>query len=376
MAFNVPDIDSIMSKKNDAISKINDIQEVGLPGVKDLATTIWKQIVARFLLSPRQIIKKLIMLSSDKFNTGWFPGNGPMTERDAQIMVYGKEYYRNGKLYDKDYETTAWVYYDGSNYDDSNIPCVSHPGDEDYHPPLSKDNPFWQDLMKMVDRFKKAIKQLAIKLGEFLVALPQIIITIAVSLISLVSSIIILPFGAGIPTALTAVNTVLKAIKDLQAKVSELLPPIEDLMDAIGIILPKSAQPIINLIMGIFSILVGIIGALGAIIGIFGKIQDALSKLTKKSEEQEMKVKTKADPSVVDDGEETTLNAEVTGGSWDYDYEWSGPSGVVGREQSVTLEPEFPPQKGLLKPRVTYTCKATDRESGDTQESKVTVKKA
>jgi uncharacterized membrane protein YbaN (DUF454 family) len=368
----MPDLDSIMQNKNDAVEKINKLQEIGLPGVKDVAKVIWQKIQDQLLLSPRQIAKKLVMLAGESLDTGWFPGKGGMTEEDAQLMVYGKVYYKNGKLYDKDYPDSAWVYYDGSNFDDSNIPCIGHPGDEDYFPPMTKDHAMFKEAIDNVKKFKAALQQIAIHLGEFLIALPNMIITIAISLVSLVSSIIILPPGAGIPTALTAVQTMLKTLKDLQAAVAVFLPPIEDLFEVIGQILPKSAQPIINMITGIISILFGIISAILAIVGIFDKIMEAVKKLTKKSEEQEMKTKAKAEPATVEQGESTVLTAEVTGGSWDFDYEWTGPGGVISNEQSPKVTPNF----GQDGKKVTYTCKATDKKSGTVQTDSVKIRKA
>jgi hypothetical protein len=212
MPYNTPDMDTLLKSKDEAIEKITKLQEIGLPGVKDVAKTIWQKIQEQLLLSPRQIAKKMVALAGEKIDTGWFPNKGAVTEEDAQLMVYGKIYKKNGKLYDKDYEETAWVYYQG-DYDDSKIPCISHPTDRNYLPPLTKDHEMWKKSIKIVKKFKQDLQQIAIHLGEFLIALPNMIATIVISLVSLVSSIIVLPPGAGVPTALTAVQTMLKTLR-------------------------------------------------------------------------------------------------------------------------------------------------------------------
>jgi len=144
------------------------------------------------------------------------------------------------------------------------------------------------------------------------------------------------------------------------------LLPLLGVLDIIGLVVPKAGQVIIAQINAIIAIILGVITALMSILGIFGIISDALSKLKKKSDDQTMKNKAKAEPSSIDKGEESTLSSTATGGSWDYNFEWTDSNGsIIGTEQEVTVAPQK---------TTTYSCKATDKENGEVQSDTVKVK--
>lgn len=328
--INGPDVSSIQKTKDDLDEKIKSLQEIGLPGVKDVPKTLWKELIEPKLLTPRQVAKKILIIQGQAYPI-------PITEEDAQLIIYGKIYYKDGKLYDNDKKDPA---------------CVAQPGDEDYQPPLDENHPIWKNIKEMVTGLKDKLIQLGIKLGEFLFAIPQAIITIATSLIALVSSAIILPFGAGIPAALTAVMTMLSTIKELQAKTAALLPLI-GVVDAIALLLPKEAQAIVAQVNVVYGILLGIITALTEILGLLGKVTGALEKGKKKMDEQKLKLEVKADPSTISNGETTKLSATATGGDWNYTYQWTTGrySSILSKEQEIEVKPTT---------STTYDCKVID----------------
>jgi hypothetical protein len=339
--FNSPEVSAIKAKRDELQGKINTLQGIGLPGVKDIPKTLWDKLIVPRLLTERQVAKKMLMIQGSKFNP-------PLAEEDAQLIIYGKVYYKGGKLYDNDVKDPA---------------CVAKPGDEDYQPPIDENNPMWQKIVQMAKDLKEGLEQLGIKLGEFVLSLPAAIAVIAVSLVALVSSVTIMPFGAGIPTALSAVQTMMATIKQLQAKTSELLPLLA-IIDVIGLLLPKSAQIVIAQINVIFVLLTTIIASLTAIIGLLGKITSKLSKSKKKMDNQGLKVDLKAEPQLIKLGNSTKLTANATGGDWDFRFEWSDSLGrIVSTESEVTIKPDIASvntNTRNFKKSFIYTCKVSD----------------
>lgn len=356
MSFNSPNISDLQKNKEAVLKQINDLQEVGIPqSGKQLTDAIWNAIQSK-LLTERQIAKKMLLISTQALQE-------PMTEEDAQLFIYGKVYYKNGKLFDNDKEDPA---------------CVAQPDDDDYVPPIDiENNPMIKKIKTMINDLKESLKQLGIKLGEFLFALPNAIATIAVSLVALVSSAVILPFGSGIPTALSAVQTMVATIKELQAKTSALLPLLA-ILDTVALILPKEAQAVIAQVNVVYIFVQGILSILNTILGSLSKILGKIGAAKKKMDEQKLKVETKADPSSIKAGEDVKLSASATGSNWEFTYEWTDANGnVIGRESDITITPNIPTVINTLNPvtpSTTYTCKVTDG-TGTTKSSSVTIKR-
>lgn len=342
MSFNSPDISSISITKEELEKKIQDLQGKGLPGVKDVPKLLWDNMIEPKLLTQRQIAKKILLIKGQDFNP-------PLSEEDAQYIVYGKTFYQGGKLVDNDKKFPE---------------CVSKKGDADHHEPIDKNHPMWVEIENMFKGLKEKLIQLGIKLGEFILAIPAAIINITTSLVSLVSSAIILPFGAGIPSAISAVQTMLATLKELQAKTAALLPLI-GVVDTIALILPKEAQGVIAQINVIYGILLGIITGISAILGLLDKVTSLLGKQKNKMDNQKFKAKAKSNPSQIDKGEEAELSAESTGGDWDFKYEWTDQYGtVISKEANVTVKPTS---------TTTYYCKITDGQ-GNIKKSETKIK--
>jgi len=339
---------------NDSIVKL---QGIGLPPIKDIPQILWDKVIKPRLLTERQIAKKIILLANQSFPI-------PMTEEDAQLIVYGKIYYKDDVLYDNDAEDPA---------------CVAKPGDIDYQPPIDETHPLWQKIVKYIKEFKDSLIQLGIKLGEFLYLIPATIANVAISLTSLVSSIIIVPFGAGIPTALTAVQTMITSIKTLQAKFSELLPLLSGLT-IISLLLPKSMQDIISKITSILTVISTILASMTSILGLIDIIMSLFNKAQRKMKSIPVTVKAKANPTIVKQSQSTILTVEVSGGDYDYIYEWTDSNGTViakdpnsgdddGTREVTPIVPvtiSTVLKNGVNNLTNTYTCKVTDAKGKGT----------
>ena len=351
--INSPDTTSLQSSKDSLKDQITGLQSVGLPTV---IPDPWAQIKDQ-LLTQHQIAKKMMIMQ----NQNSIP---PMSEEDAQFFVYGKLYYKNGKLYDNDKLDPA---------------CISKPGDEDYSPPMDETHPMFEKISAMIKDLEDQLKQMGIKLGEFTLAIPATIATIVISLVALVSSAIIMPPGSGIPTALTAVKTMMSAIKELQAKTAQILPLLA-IIDTIALLLPKEAQSIVAIIAAIIAAFLVIVGGITAILGLIGGVSSSLSKSQTKLASAVLTVAPKADPSSVTQGQSSNLSANASGGDWNYTFQWTDANGSIvaqtaagdddGTRTVTPVIPNITPTN--LAPTTTYTCKVTDG-TGAIKQSTITI---
>ena len=237
----------------------------------------------------------------------------------------------------------------------------------------------------MISDLEKDLFQLGIKLGEFTIALPAATVTIAISLTALASSVVILPFGAGIPTALSAVQTMVSTIKELQSKTAQILPLLA-IVDVIGLLLPEKSQSVLVQINLIFGIFLTIISTLTAILGLLGSITTKLTKTKKTLDAIPVKIETKAEPSSISQGEKVKLSVNATGGSWQFKYEWTDSNGnIIIRDPSDTNEDDgsrtiapnifvvidpFRPVKTAI-----FNCKVTDTSTNIIKQSSVSIKR-
>lgn len=355
VSFNSIKDDMLKKAKQELDDKLEILQNLGLPPIKLIPKTLWEKTIEPKLLTERQIIKKIIMTTNQSLPI-------PITEEDAQLVVYGKLYYKDDMLYDNDKEDPA---------------CVASPGEPDYHKPIDENHPLWKSVVQKIEDVKKALKQLGVKLGEFAFLIPQTIATIAVSITSMVSSLVIVPFGSGIPTAMTVVQSIITAIKQLQAKAAEFLPLIAAL-ELISLLLPKEAQDIVNKILSVFKLIIGIITGITLILGLIDTITSLLERLKAKMRSVKLNVKPKAEPNpfIIGVHESVILSVEVSGGDYDYIYEWTDSEGNI-----ITKDPNSGEDDGTRevtpdKTFTTYTCKVTDQKGkGSSIQKNVTVSK-
>jgi len=334
-------------KKNiDGIKEdIVTLQELGLSPISKITTNLWN-VIEPLLLTKKQTAKKILLISTPE-----------MTEENAQLFIYGKLYYKNDVLYDNDLIDPS---------------CVSKPTDDKYYPSLSETHPISKQIDKWIKELKDSLKQLGIKLGEFVDLIADTIETIALSLSSLVSSLVILPFGAGIPTALTAVKSMIIAIKNLQSKIGEIFPFLSA-FDFVGYLLPISVLTgILATIIGILAIIKTITSSITSIFGVLSIILALFSKIKKRSDNVQFKAFAIATPDHISIGQTSILSVNANGGDYNYTYEWTDSYGnIIYNDQNLdyddgtrTLTPYIPFFNRTLvisSPEISkYSVKVTD----------------
>jgi hypothetical protein len=196
----------------------------------------------QYLLTPRQIAKKIMSLGSPLMPKLEGVPVDEDNEKSIHMVVYGKyKVDENGTLIDNEKKDPD---------------CV------DPDKCLNLKHPIFDRIKVLYKELKNSLKQIPAKLsqlGDAYVLAGQQIIT---GTLALVSSAIVLPIGSGVPAALAAVQTIVSAITDLQYKTLEILPLLGPLLNIPLMIMDAGIAIILAAINLILTALILIIGSI------------------------------------------------------------------------------------------------------------------
>ena len=198
-----------MSQVDDLQSNINELTEV----VLSLNETEKPFDITKYFMTPRQIAKKMIMVTSKnpdlKDQTGV---EMPIDEKSVHIIVYGKYMVgSDGKVVDDEIKHPECV-------DPAKAMSLNHPTFKEKIPNTKRDV---KNSFRMLNIKKTALKD------DFTFAIKQIAIGVTV----MAGSAITIPIGSGIPAAIAALQSIVKAINTLMASVLEIIPILGPLID-------------------------------------------------------------------------------------------------------------------------------------------------
>jgi hypothetical protein len=297
--LNSPDVTSLKESKEKLEKKIESIQKSGININPIVNKALLK--IDEMLLPHEEIAKKLLIIRSE------LSGN-KITEDLAELIIYG----------------TA------DDPDNNRGESFSIKG-------IDKKNPIMEEVKDIIKTVKDNILQLGIKSAEFIKELIDATTQIITSIIALAASVVILPFGSGIPTAITAVKTMLAALRNLKYKAVEILPLL-GIVDFIALILPEKAQFIIGWINIVIVGFIAIMETIDVIINLMDKVTSSLDKADKKMKEMEFKVECSATPSSINKNETVRLNVSASGGDWNFTYKWLDQNdNVIGYTENISL---------------------------------------
>jgi len=236
-------------------------------------------------------------------------------EETAHLIVYGKfKRDANGKLIDNEILDPD---------------CVLHKiAMPDTHPTMA-------DVSRMVTKVTKVLKMLGIRQQDLLDDIMQASIAIPASIMSMASAAAILPPGAGLPVAFSAFQGLMATIMNLVSKIAYVIDGVEDL----------NYLPMIIQSDKLDAILVNVNAALIAINVILDTI-DGLTKIMPSfpsppglgnEPAEAVKVTASADPGNVSITQDFTLVSTASNGSWEYNYQWTGPNGFSSTSAEVTV---------------------------------------
>lgn len=274
------------------------------------------------MLSDREVMKKLLKQGGSI--GGDIPGQSVgMSEEIAHWTVYGK------------------------------YPTDPNPTTPDLTKTAIKDNhPMMENIKSMKSELKTTLSQLGQKTQEIFAATKQLITDIIQAIITLASSAVVMPFGAGVPTGLSAVMSIFSSLQAFQTKLMQVIPLLKPLTNVAILVNSEKAEPLAN----------AIIKALGAISDPLSLIDGLLDKLSiiggkvASAQEETKNVKleiTNSNPIVTPETPESTLTAVATQGTWEYTYKWTS------NKDTTFLSTD---QQIIVSPGVTtkYTCEVTD----------------
>lgn len=233
------------------------------------------------------------------------------------------------------------------------LPTDPDPDTPDLSKTAIKDNhPMMENIKSMKSELKTTLAQLGQKTQEILAATKQLISDMIQAIITLASSAVVMPFGAGVPTGLSAVMSIFSSLQAYQTKLMQVIPLLKPLSN-IAILLPEEkAEPLantVNMALGAISSPLGLIdGLLDKLSVIGGKVATA------QEETKQIKVEiTNSNPIVTPETPETKLSAVATQGTWEYTYKWTSNKDTTftSTEREITVSPTV---------TTIYTCEVKD----------------
>jgi len=273
-----------------------------------------------------------------------------VTPESAHFIVYGKfKRDANGKLIDNEIQDPDCV-----------LTKIAMPSS---HPTMSS-------IKVMISQVTKVLKMMGIKQAQLLDDIAQSTIAIAASITSIASAAAILPPGAGIPVAFAAFQGLMANIMALVAKI----PGVTQDMEYLNYLPLLVEVEKIDAVIGLVNIQIIALNTILSTIDGLTKILPSVPTPPGVGNEpgNPVTIEVTATPNSITrgvpvGGQDVTLKATASNGSWEFDYNWSGPNGFNWDEKEVTI------QGGPFETS-TYTCTATDKkDSANSASGSVTV---
>lgn len=258
-----------------------------------------------------------------------------MTPEAAHFIIYGKfKRDANGKLIDNEVLDPDCVF-----------TKLAMP---DSHPTLS-------DIEKMIDDLTKALSLMGIRQAELIQDIAQFMISLPATITAIASAIIIFPPGAGIPTAFSTFQGFMQNLMNLVSRLGDFA---QDLQFLNFLPLVTKAEKI-DSIIGIINIQINavyiLLSAIDILLSIIPSVPSPPGLGNTPSEPVTLEVKAEPDKLPLGLKQDVVLKASATKGSWEYNFQWSDPSGVIGTEKEIKI-------KNGPYVTTTYTCVAVDKK--------------
>lgn len=273
-----------------------------------------------------------------------------VTPETAHFIVYGKfKRDDNGKLIDNEILDPDCV-----------LTKIAMPS---IHPTMSS-------IKVMIAQVINTLKMMGIKQAQLLDDIAQTSIAISASITSIASAAVILPPGAGIPVAFAAFQGLMANIMALINKITSVLLGVEYLNYLPLLVEAEKIDTVIGLVNTQIIALYTILNTIDGLIKILPIVPTPPGVGNVPG--NPVTIEVTATPNIITigvpiGGQDVTLKATASNGSWEFDYKWTGPDGFNWDEKEVTI------QRGPFETS-TYTCTATDKkDSANSASGSVTV---
>jgi hypothetical protein len=357
-----------------------------------LVPPIPKIPIQTYLMTPRQIAKKIILVSSGAITAAGdilqassndtntiitsasalgadIPNNNPMNNYDTQFALNASQMI--GQIVTP--ESAHFIVYgkfkrdvDGNLIDNE----IKDPDCVFTKLAMPSSHPTFTEIQVMIMKVTRTLTLLPIKQKDMLDDIAQAMIAIPASIVSIASAAAILPPGAGIPVAFSAFQGLMANIMNVVAKISGVATECNiEYLNYLPLLV--EAQKI--------DALIGIINAQLIAINTILMTIDGLTKIIPSvptppgvgnQPGEPVTLEVKANPTSVthDIKQNVTLSATASKGSWEYNYQWLDNTGKVlaTKKDLVIIDGPFT--------TTTYTCKVTDKkDSANSVSSDITV---
>ena len=270
-----------------------------------------------------------------------------MTPETSHFIVYGK-FKRNA---------------DGTLIDNEILDpdCVLH------KLAMPETHPTFSEIQVMIAKVNKLLKMLSIKQQDMLDDIAQALISIPASVTSIAAAAAILPPGAGVPVAFSAFQGLIANIMNIVTKISGVAVDLEYLNYIPLLVDAQKLDAILGLVNAQIMAINTVLDTIDALTKIIPNVPTPPGVGVKPGDP--VKVEATATPNMKSYNVpvDIILSAKASNGSWDYNYQWSGPNNFKSTDKEVTI-------KGGPFVTTEYTVTAIDKkDSANTAKSTILV---
>lgn len=258
-----------------------------------------------------------------------------MTPEAAHFIVYGKfKRDANGRLIDNEIEDPDCVF-----------TKLAMP---DTHPTLG-------DIDKMVSDLIKALRLMGIRQAELIQDIAQFMISLPATITAIASAVVILPPGAGIPTAFSAFQAFMQNLMNLASRLGDFAQDLQFLNFLPLVIQAEKIDSIIGIVNIQINAIYALLCAIDVLLNIIPSVPSPPGLGNTPGEPITLEIKAEPDKLPIGLRQDVVLKATATKGSWEYNFQWTDPSGVISTDKETRI-------KDGPYVTTTYTCIAVDKK--------------
>lgn len=201
----------------------------------------------------------------------------------------------------------------------------------DNHPTLT-------DIQVKVAKVLTVMKSLGIKEQDLLEDIAQSIMAIAASITAIASAVSIMPPGSGIPVAFSAFQGLMSNLINLISKVSGIAVDLEFLNYIPLIIQANKIDAIIGLLNAQLIAITVVLKTIDGLTKIIPSVPTPPGVGNQPGEPVTVEASAEPARKILNTQTDIKLSARASKGSWEYNYQWTGPNGFTSTDKEVTIK--------------------------------------
>lgn len=198
-------------------------------------------------------------------------------------------------------------------------------------------HPTMANIQVMITQAQRVLRMLPIKQQEMLDDIAQAMIAIPASITSIASAAAIMPPGAGIPVAFSAFQGLMANIMNIVSKIAGVTVDIEYLNYIPLLVDSSKLDAILGIINGVLIAINTVLMTIDGLTSIIPSVPTPPGVGNEPGEPIEVEGSIIPDTINKYDVREVVLKANATKGSWEYEYRWYGPNGFSSTEKEIKI---------------------------------------